>query len=110
MTAEYLETSSRNLSNEVVFGSRSNSVPLSYLRRYSFAISKIIEKSLCCIKVRYSRGPDMARVRDRRVKYRYIEVTRYTGTNRENWLQKKEHRTDTVVLSTRRSSVVYAAP
>ena len=28
MTAEYLETSSRNLSNEVVHGSRSNSVPL----------------------------------------------------------------------------------
>ena len=27
MTAEYLETASRNLSNEVVYGSRSNTVP-----------------------------------------------------------------------------------
>ena len=51
MTAEYLETSNRNLSNEVVFGSRSNSVAIWYLRRYSFAISKIMEESLCCIKV-----------------------------------------------------------
>ena len=45
MTAEYLEASSHNLSNEVVFGSRSNSVPIWYLRRYSFAISNIVEES-----------------------------------------------------------------
>ena len=51
MTAEYLETPSRNMPNEFVFGSSSNSVPIWYLRRYSFAISKIVEESLCCIKV-----------------------------------------------------------
>ena len=51
MTAEHLETSSRNLSNDIVFISRSNSVPIWYLRCYSFAISKIVEEYLCCIEV-----------------------------------------------------------
>ena len=51
MTAECLGISSRNLSNEDVFGSRSNFVPYWYLQRYPFAISKIVEESLCCMKV-----------------------------------------------------------
>ena len=51
MTTEYLETSSRNLPNEVVFGSHSTCVPIWCLRRYSFAISKIVEESVWGIKV-----------------------------------------------------------
>ena len=61
------------------------------------------------IRIEYTRGPDIARVRDRRIKYRYIGTIRYAGTNRENWQQKKKHRTDTVDLSTEHASVVYAA-
>ena len=51
MTAEYLEIPSRNLSNDIGFGSRSYSVPIWYLRRYFFAISRILEEYLCCIEV-----------------------------------------------------------
>ena len=48
MTAAYLKTLTFNLSNEVVFLVIAlNSVPIRYMRRYSFAVSKIVEKSLC---------------------------------------------------------------
>ena len=42
MTAAYLKTLS-------CFGNSSNSVPIRYMRRYSFAVSKIVEEALCCI-------------------------------------------------------------
>ena len=51
MTAAYMETSSRTLSNEVVYGSCLNFMPIWCMREYSFDISKIVEESLCCIKV-----------------------------------------------------------
>ena len=67
MTAEYLETSSRNLSNEAVFSSRSNTVPIWYLRRHSFAISKIAEESLCCIKVGYFKAGGLCKLGELKV-------------------------------------------
>ena len=77
MTAEYLETSSRNLSNEVVFGSRSNPVPIWYLRRYSFAIFKILEKSLCCIKVGWFKVGGPCKLRELKVYLlMYMLITR----------------------------------
>ena len=45
MTAAYLKTLAFNLSDEIVLVI--NSVPIRYMRRYSFAVSKIVEKSLC---------------------------------------------------------------
>ena len=47
MTAAYLKTLAFNLSNEVVLVIALNSVPIRYMRRYSFAVSKIVEESLC---------------------------------------------------------------
>ena len=32
-----------------LFGNGSNSVPIRYMRRYSVAVSKIVEESLCCM-------------------------------------------------------------
>ena len=49
MTAAYLKTLAFNLSNEVVLVIALNSVPIRYMRRYSFAVSKIVEESLCCM-------------------------------------------------------------
>ena len=47
MTAAYLKRLAFNLSNEVVLVIALNSVPNRYMRRYSFAVSKIVEESLC---------------------------------------------------------------
>ena len=49
MTAAYLKTLAFNLSKDVVLVIALNSVPMWYMRRDSFAVSKIVEESLCCM-------------------------------------------------------------
>ena len=48
ITAAYLKTLTLICLTKL-FGNSSNSVPIRYVRRYSFAASKIVEGSLCCI-------------------------------------------------------------
>ena len=48
MTAAYLKTLAL-ICQTSCFGNSSNSVPIRFMRRYSFAVSKIVEESLCCI-------------------------------------------------------------
>ena len=47
MTAAYLKTLAFNLSNEVVLVIALTLSPIRYMRQYSFAVSKIVEESLC---------------------------------------------------------------
>ena len=48
MTAACLKTLA-SICLTKLFGNSSNSVPFRYMRRYSVAVSKIVEESLCCM-------------------------------------------------------------